>query len=362
MKTTAKGVFWVLSVLLIIVGMMGLLLWRQWQFAFFILAGLSIVPPFVAKIQQKLKTKSGYNIIASCSMVLVAVYITTIATPITGIGASSDNYDIYISSSAESVPLASSIPGDVIPDELVVHFLDVGQADSTLIQLPNGETMLIDGGNQHNSITILNYMKDLEITTIDHLIITHPHADHIGGLPAIIESMEIKNIYMPRVGHTTLTYERLSQSINKKDLRTNEAGAGVEIVSESGLHVIIVGPVRNDYRDLNDHSIVLKLTYGITSFLFTGDAGSISKEHITADISADVLKVSQHGSNTATSEVCLKRIAPIHAVISVGEDNNYGHPCDTVLARLDDAGVEVHRTDLLGTVVFTSDGKEITLG
>jgi len=245
--------------------------------------------------------------------------------------------------------------------DLVVHFLDVGQADSIFIQLPNGENMLIDGGEAKNASSILIYLRSLGVTTIDYLVATHPHADHIGGLPDIINAMDVLNIFMPRVSHTTQTFERLLTSIQNKGLQIDQAIAGVNILLLPELEVGIIGPMREDYRDLNDHSAVIKIIFGSTSFLFMGDAEGTSEGHITTDVSADVLKVGHHGSKTSTSAAFLRRVAPSYAVISVGSNNSYGHPTDEVLARLDAADVDVYRTDMVGTIVFISDGESIII-
>jgi len=244
--------------------------------------------------------------------------------------------------------------------DLLVHFIDVGQADSILIQLPNGKNMLIDGGEAKNANTILQYLSSHDIKSIDYLIASHPHADHIGGLPAIINAIDVQSVYMPRVVHTTQTYENLLISIQNKGLQIDEAKTGVSIVSLPELDISIIAPARDDYRDHNDHSAVIKLIYGETSFLFMGDAESTSESHITGDISADVLKVGHHGSRTSTTAAFLNRVAPSYAVISVGV-NSYGHPTDEVLSRLNDADVEVYRTDMVGTITFTSDGENIII-
>jgi len=256
------------------------------------------------------------------------------------------------------------------PDELVqlssydrnltVHFIDVGQADSILILLPNGENMLIDGGDTGNAKTIMDYMKKHNVTSIDYLVASHPHADHIGGLPAIIDAMDISNIYMPRVSHTTLTFERLLTSIQNKGLQIDQAIDGVSILAMPELAIDILGPVREDYKDHNDHSAVVKLTYRNISFLFMGDAEGASESHISGNISADVLKVGHHGSSTSTSDSFLRKVKPSYAVICVGK-NSYGHPTDDVLFRLNNADVEVYRTDMVGTIVFTSDGENIII-
>jgi len=246
-------------------------------------------------------------------------------------------------------------------EELKVHFIDVGQADSILIQLPNEQTMLIDGGNSVNAKTIMGYIHSHNITSIDYLVATHPHADHIGGLPAIIDSMDIQNVYMPRKNHDTQTFERLLESIEKKGLQINEVKAGVSVLSIPGLEIDVVAPLRENYRKLNDYSAVIKITFLSTAFLFMGDAEALSEGEITADVSADVLKVGHHGSDTSTSTTFLSRVSPSYAVILVGKGNSFRHPDDVILSRLNDAGADVYRTDLQGTIVFTSDGENIAV-
>ena len=247
-----------------------------------------------------------------------------------------------------------------ITNLLEVIFIDVGQGDAILIKLPNGQIMLIDGGESRDADNVIRLLNTHGISTIDFLVATHPHADHIGGLPIIIDTFEIRAIYMPRKTHTSLTYERLLDSIENKGLQIDAAKAGVEILSLPDLLIEIVAPVRENYSNLNDHGVVIKLIYGNTSFLFTGDIESVSERDITADISVDVLKVSHHGAKTSTSIEFLNKVLPTYAVISVG-NNTYGHPEDIILSRLYDAGIDVYRTDLQGTIQFTSDGSSITV-
>ena len=247
--------------------------------------------------------------------------------------------------------------------ELIVHFLDVGQADSILLQLPNNETMLIDAGNNADGDFVVNYIHNLGIIKIDYLIGTHPHEDHIGGLDDVINSFEIGQIYMPRVTHKTKTFEDVLLAIKAKDKKITSAKARVTIIDEPDLKAYFLSPSRDDYEDLNHWSAVLKIEYGNTSFLFTGDAEEINEFEMLASSAlkpdADVLKVGHHGSDSSTSEPFLDAVAPQYAVISVEKDNNYGHPSPIVLDNLYQRDITVLRTDELGTIKCFSDGEKI---
>lgn len=248
-------------------------------------------------------------------------------------------------------------------NELIVHFLDVGQADSILLQLPNDETMLIDAGNNGDGDFVVNYIHNLGILKIDYLIGTHPHEDHIGGLDDVIKSFEIGQIYMPRVTHTTKSFEDVLLAIKAKDKKINSAKARIAILAEPDLKAYFLSPSRDDYEDLNHWSAVIKIEYGNTSFLFTGDAEEINELEMlassTLNPNVDVLKVGHHGSHSSTSKAFLDAVSPHYAVISVGKDNNYGHPSPLVLDKLYQRDITVLRTDELGTIKCFSDGEKI---
>lgn len=244
-------------------------------------------------------------------------------------------------------------------DELRVSFIDVGQGDSEFIELPNGETMLIDAGTNETGKNVVDYIKSLGYTSINYVVGTHPHEDHIGGLDDVIKTFDIGSIYMPKVTADTKTFEDVLDAAESKNLMINTAKSGVSIMDTEDLSVKFLAPTLDIYENTNDYSAVVKVVYGDTSYLFTGDAEEFSESLITDDVNADVLKVGHHGSSTSTSTEFLKKVSPSSAVISCGKDNSYGHPHSETLQKLADMGTAVYRTDELGTIVSVSDGKTI---
>lgn len=245
--------------------------------------------------------------------------------------------------------------------ELRVHFIDVGQADAIFIELPSGKTMLIDAGETGNGAEIVSYIKNAGYSTLDYVVATHPHADHIGGMATVIDQLTINQFYMPKKEQTTNIFEKMIDGLTNKNVDVYTAKAGTIILEEGVLRVEIVAPTSDTYSDLNNYSAVVRLSYGENAFLFTGDAETDSEEQITLDIEADVLKVGHHGSDSSTSTDFLKRVNPKYAVISVGEGNKYDHPSPSVINKLEQAGVEIYRTDLLGTIIFRSDGQSLSI-
>ena len=252
---------------------------------------------------------------------------------------------------------ATTIMQTVSGGVLRVHYLDVGQADSEFIELPDGKTMLIDAGNKGDGSNVVSYIKNLGYSTIDYLVATHPHEDHIGGMAEVINSFAIGEIYMPKVASTTQAFENLLTTIQDKRYSINTAQAGVQIAP--GINILSPG-VGSDYDDeLNDWSAVISIVYGSKTFLFLGDAGTAPES--TFSIDADVVKVAHHGSRTAFSNALYKEWSPDIAIISVGMDNSYGLPDEEVLQGLADVGTKVYRTDENGTIVLESDGSTVTL-
>lgn len=245
-------------------------------------------------------------------------------------------------------------------DNIIVHFLDVGQGDSEFIELPDGKCMLIDAGTSEYGTAIAETVADYGYSEIDYIVATHPHADHIGGMTKVVESFDVGKIYMPKASANTKTFENLLTTISDKGMSINTAKAGVEIYSDSELRMEFLAPVSDSYDDLNNYSAVLKITYGSNSFLFTGDAEDISEnEMLDYDYSAltsDVLKVGHHGSESSSTVEFLDAVQPEYAVISCGKGNSYGHPHGEVIERLNAIGVHTYRTDQQGTITVVCDG------
>jgi len=263
-----------------------------------------------------------------------------------------------------SVFLFSFNSNFVNASKLTTHFIDVGQGDAILIELPDQEIMLIDGGKSSQEKHLLSYLNSLEIEKIDYLVGTHPHADHIGGLASVIKNYEIGKIYLPEVMHTSKTYENLLLTIKGKGKKIKKAVSELMIINKENLKIEILSPLDKGYSNLNNFSIVLKINFEQNSFLFTGDIEKeIERELIKSnyDLNSDLLKVSHHGSNTSSSYDFLEKVSPKYAVISVGKDNNYGHPSNEVISLLQNIGSKVFRTDQQGTIIAISDGKEIKI-
>jgi len=243
-----------------------------------------------------------------------------------------------------------------------ITYLDVGQGDAELIQ-SGGQTMLIDAGGNSTAKSLVNLLQNKGITKIDVLVGTHPHEDHIGGLDAVINQFDIGTIYMPEVAATTKTFEDVLTAIETKGLTVTSPKPGKTFTLGTATGTILA-PNGKDYDDLNNYSIVIRVTYGNTSFLFAGDAETKSENEILAkgfNVHAEVLKVGHHGSTSSTSDNFLKAVSPEYAVIEVGKGNDYGHPHQETLDKLNTAKVKIYRTDLNGNITFTSDGNKITV-
>ncbi len=244
-----------------------------------------------------------------------------------------------------------------------VHFIDVGQGDSIYIKAPNGEDIIIDGGNKDGS-DVVAYLKKQKVDDIEVMVSTHPDADHVGGLDEVLKAYRVQSVYAPKVSHTTQAYKDFLIAVQKERLKINTVTAG-KTLNIKGVKAVFVAPVKSYSKsDLNNWSAVLHMTYNKNSFLFTGDAELKSESDMLASkrtLKADVLKVSHHGAKETTSANFLKAVKPKYAVISAGKKNSYGHPTSPVLSRLKQAKASVYRTDQKGDIMITSDGKKLSV-
>jgi len=245
-------------------------------------------------------------------------------------------------------------------DGLTVHFIDVGQADCALL-ICDGAAMLIDGGNVDDGELVVSYLEQQGIDYLDYVVGTHAHEDHVGGLGSVMAALEAGCVWSPVDEYDTTCFSYFKRYTEKQGLSLEcpEPGSMWEL---GAAQITVLGPVK-DYEDTNNTSIVLAVDYGDTSFLFTGDAEAEAEKDILNagyTVTADVLKVGHHGSNTSSCYQWLRAVKAQYGVISCGKNNDYGHPHEEPLSRLRDADVEVFRTDLQGHIICTSDGQTVS--
>lgn len=249
------------------------------------------------------------------------------------------------------------------PNVMTVHYIDVGQGDSILIQV-NNKNLLIDAGPKSDENELLNYLSKLNIDELDYVIATHPHEDHIGNMSEIIDNYNVLAFYAPKVQTTTKTFEKMIDSLKSKGLKINVIRKDTDSIDlGKNTNVRVFSPMDDSYDNLNNYSPVIKIQYGNTSFLFTGDAEKDVEEKLldnNEDVSSDVLKVGHHGSSTSTSRAFLNKVNPSIGIISVGKDNTYNHPNNETINSLKENKVTIYRTDEDGTVILSSDGAKIT--
>lgn len=246
-----------------------------------------------------------------------------------------------------------------------VYYLNVGQGDCSII-ISGDSVMMIDTATPNRMNEIRSSLMTINIETIDYLVITHQHDDHMGCAAEIIESYNVKNIIMPKLSEinmvTTQAYEDLLTAVDEKNVNPIAATSGYTF-SLGGSSVEIFSPSKQD-KNLNNMSVVLKVTFGDTRFLFQGDAESKIENALLKsdfDLKADVLKVGHHGSNTSSTQKYLNAVSPEFAILSYGADNSYGHPHEEVLERLENSNISVYSTALNGIITVTSDGKNISV-
>ena len=263
----------------------------------------------------------------------------------------------------EEAPEAPKVLTPISGNGLTIHFIDVGKADCALLEC-DGKYMIIDGGNVEDGQMVVSYLQQMGVETIDRVVCSHAHEDHVGGLPAVLSVFDAENVYAPVTDYDTKVFRNF--------LKKAEAAAGAITVPKPGdqftlgsATCTVLGPVK-EYADPNDTSIVLKVSYGDSDFLFTGDMEIVAENDMIDhwgedfDWNVELLKVGHHGSSTSSGYRFIYETNPAYGVISVGQDNEYGHPHEEPMSRLKDAGLLILRTDELGHVIATTDGSEIS--
>ena len=289
----------------------------------------------------------------------IATIIALMVVGIAGILGINEDFANTVSDEGESYNNKNEQQVEFVAQEdLLIDFIDVGQADSILIRNQD-EVMLIDAGTNEAGETVVNYLEKLGITKINYLIGTHPHEDHIGGLDDVINNFDIEQIYMPKIETTTKTFEDVLEAIENKNLTVIAPNKGDKIELGQAVGKFMTEPIL-DKDNLNLSSLVLRLEFGNTSYLFMGDAEEENEKTINWP-KTDVLKVGHHGSNTSSGESFLEQVHPQYAIIMVGKDNSYGLPKQEIIDKLNNIGSEIYRTDEDGTIQIVSDGNNIEI-
>ena len=294
------------------------------------------------------------------SILTVALVILLAIFEINGIDINNLTLDLNKETQKQTETNIKEIELNEIKDsDLKIYYLDVGQADCVLIQ-NNNENMLIDAGNNEDGEKIVKYLKEKGIKDFKYIVGTHPHEDHIGGLDNVIDSFGIDTVFLPDVYTTTNTFVDVLDAIENKNMSFTVPKENDKYkLGEATIDILYSGV---DVEDFNDASIVIKLTYGSNSFLFSGDAtAKVEKQLLNKDIEVDVYKVAHHGSNTSNSSKFLEKLNPKYGIISCGKDNSYGHPHDEIVKRLEKKNIKLYRTDELGTILVTSNGEDIDI-
>jgi competence protein ComEC len=260
-------------------------------------------------------------------------------------------------SPSEGFPNTSNLP----PNNayLTVHFLDVGKADCILV-LAGSSAMLIDAGSAETSSEVVGYLHSHGVQRLNYIIATHSHLDHIGGMASVLDKVQIDKFLIPDIPDSGVEYQSLLQTLSNKKIEQLSPSVG-EKYQLGNAEFTILAPSSTKYKNLNNYSIVIRLSYGNTSFLFTGDAMTVSEKEILAnkpDLTSTVLKVAHHGGSGASSLDFLKAVNPKYAVLSVGSDKK-GYPSKKILQRLASLDIAIYRTDEAGTIIATSDGNNV---
>lgn len=251
----------------------------------------------------------------------------------------------------------------VNPNLMYVHYINVNQGDAILIQV-NNKNLLIDSGPKSHKKQLVKFLNDLNISKLDYVIATHPHEDHIGNMNTVLNSYKVQSFYAPKVYSYTKSFEQMIDSLKSNNLKINPIKRGCNTINLGfQTNVEVFSPINDTYDNENNYSPVIKISFGNNSFLFTGDAEKEIEDKLILlndDLKADILKVSHHGSSSSTSDSFLNRVSPKYAIISVGKNNIYDHPNDTIISKLNTYNIDILRTDIQNNITLISDGTNIS--
>ena len=245
--------------------------------------------------------------------------------------------------------------------EFIVHFIDLGQSDSILLEY-EGLYALIDGGFANTGDQLVDYLESVGVQELELVISTHMHGDHMGGLPYVLAAFPVKQVWRSPQTYYSESYDRMEYYADQQGITLDVPVVG-QIQLLGNVYLELLGPLDKSYEDVNNSSLVIMASFGYRRFLFTGDMELEAEKQLVdngTDLKADVLKVGHHGSYSSSNYMFLKAVQPEYAVIQCGRDNEYGHPHDAALSRLRNADVDIYRNDLMGTIIAVCDGKDIT--
>ena len=245
-----------------------------------------------------------------------------------------------------------------------ISYLDVGQGDATYIKV-NDMDILIDAGSKSDVDKLMKQLEEKNIDDFEIVVSTHPHEDHIGGMTKVLQTYKVESFYMPKVEHSTKTFENMIKEVEKQGLKVKVLKEGVNIDVGEGALLETFSPTQDSYSNLNNYSPIMNLTFGNNSFLFTGDAEKDVEAEVLSKykdkLDSDVIKFGHHGSSTSSSQSFIEAVSPDYGIISCGVDNSYGHPHKEILKLIQDMNIEAYRTDTQGQITVISDGNSIEI-
>lgn len=314
------------------------------------------------------KKTNGIKTVINHILIIIAGILIALCIGTKADGQYAVKTDISISS-APADDRHKTLSPDYEAGVLTVYAVDVGQGDAFLLVSPNGKTMMIDSGYAETQDKVEKFIESKGISTLDLVVATHPHADHIGAFPYLFDKFSVGKLLMPDARTAAAAYRNLMQSVKKHNIDYYAAWRGDTIEWDKDCAVTILGPVEGiEYssEDMNDWSIIMRVEYKDNSMIFTGDAeaGSEQKALLFNEkelFKADVLKVCHHGSAYSSTQGFLDAVSPKYAIISVGKDNNYGHPDFSTLFKLEMMDISIYRTDIHGNITIALDGENVKI-